>query len=125
MTIVIAVLLAFGVGFMVRPFVDRNLRQDWSSNVEERYREFTRDPWARHCGFYPRSKPGEPQSSTAATFDDARTDFEYAWLVFLSKQTEADFQASRNQRDWSERKYALWDAGHVPHITQEAANRLA
>jgi hypothetical protein len=34
--------------------------------------------------------------------------------VFLSKQTEADFQAWRGQRDWTERKYALWDAGLEP-----------
>jgi hypothetical protein len=84
--IIFAVLLAFGAGFMVRQLVDRD--QGWS------YREFTMDPWARHCGFYPGSKPG----STAATFDEACTDFEYAWLVFLSKQTEADFQASRSPR---------------------------
>jgi hypothetical protein len=25
--------------------------------------------------------------------------------------TEADFQAWRDERDWTERKYALWDAG--------------
>jgi len=31
--------------------------------------------------------------------------------VFLSNRTEADFQAWREQRDWTERKYALWDAG--------------
>jgi hypothetical protein len=31
--------------------------------------------------------------------------------VFLSKRTEADFQAWRDQRDWTDRKYALWDAG--------------
>jgi len=32
-------------------------------------------------------------------------------LVFLSNRTEADFQAWRDERDWTERKYALWDAG--------------
>ena len=31
--------------------------------------------------------------------------------MFLSKRTEADFQAWRDERDWTERKYALWDAG--------------
>jgi hypothetical protein len=30
---------------------------------------------------------------------------------FLSKRTEADFQAWRDQQDWTARKYALWDAG--------------
>jgi hypothetical protein len=28
----------------------------------------------------------------------------------LPKRTEADFQAWRAQRDWTARKYALWDA---------------
>jgi hypothetical protein len=37
--------------------------------------------------------------------------FERAWQAFLSKRTEADFQAWRDQRDWTARKYALWDAG--------------
>jgi len=58
-----------------------------------------------------RSDPGEHQSDTAATFEDARADFECAWQVFLSKRTEADFQAWCHERDWTERKYALWDAG--------------
>jgi hypothetical protein len=30
--------------------------------------------------------------------------------VFLSRRTEADFRAWRSQRDWTARKYALWDA---------------
>jgi hypothetical protein len=63
------------------------------------------------CGFYPGSEPGEISSDTAATFEEARADFERAWQVFLSNRTEADFQAWRDQRDWTERKYALWDAG--------------
>jgi hypothetical protein len=57
------------------------------------------------------SHPGEHESGTAATFDEARADFEQAWQVFLSKRTEADFRAWRDQRDWTARKYALWDAG--------------
>jgi hypothetical protein len=31
--------------------------------------------------------------------------------VFLSNRTEADFQTWRDERDWTARKYALWDAG--------------
>jgi hypothetical protein len=37
------------------------------------------DPWEWH--------PGEHQSDTAATFDDARADFERAWQVFSSNRT--------------------------------------
>jgi hypothetical protein len=87
----------------------------------------------------------------AATLDQARSDFEAAWRVFLTKRTEADFQAWRDQRGWTERKYAMWKTGermptqkpsslitcpcgqvfdshrleetvvHVPHITASAS----
>jgi hypothetical protein len=69
------------------------------------------DPWGWICGFYPGSEPGEYADGTAKTFKQARTDFERAWKVFLSKRTEADFQAWRDQRDWTERKYAMWERG--------------
>src|SRR5882757_8823205 len=38
------------------------------------------DPWEWHCGFYPGSHPRECTSGTAVTFDQARADFEAAWL---------------------------------------------
>ena len=69
------------------------------------------DPWQWRCGFYPGSNPGEQRSGTAATFDEARTDFESAWKIFLSKRTEADFQEWHDQRDWTARKYAMWERG--------------
>ena len=47
----------------------------------------------------------------ANDFDEARGDFETAWRVFLAKRTGADFQKWRDHRDWTERKYAAWDAG--------------
>jgi hypothetical protein len=112
------------------------------------------DPWEWHCGFYPGCHPGEHQDGTAATFDEARADFEAAWKVFLAKRTEADFQTWRDQQDWTARKYAMWQAGeklpsqkpttlmkcvcgqqfdshriedtviHVPHITARAAHEI-
>jgi hypothetical protein len=69
------------------------------------------DPWSWACGFYPGAHPRECTDGTAATFDRARVDFEEAWRTFLLKRTEADFQALREQPDWTARKYALWDAG--------------
>jgi len=48
-------------------------------------------------------------SAPAATFDQARADFELAGKVFLSKRTEADFQAWRDQRDWTAEKYRRFD----------------
>jgi hypothetical protein len=71
------------------------------------------DPWEWWCGFYPGSHPREHQSGTAATFNKARANFEAASHVFLlSNRTEADFQAWRDERDKTARKYALWDAGN-------------
>jgi hypothetical protein len=43
--------------------------------------------------------------------------------VFLSKRTEADFQAWRDQRDWTARKYALWDAGDLSRPAMDPASR--
>ncbi len=57
------------------------------------------DPWEWWCGFYPGSHPREHQSGTAATFNQARADFEAASRVFLSNRTEADLQAWRDERD--------------------------
>ncbi len=70
--------------------------------------------WQWHCGFYPGSRPGECSAGTAATFDEARAAFEAAWRTFLAKRTEADFQAWREQRDWTARKYAVRHAGLPP-----------
>jgi hypothetical protein len=53
--------------------------------------------WGWRCGFYPGSNPGECTSGTAATFDQARANFEAAWRVFSAKRTEADYQAWRDQ----------------------------
>jgi hypothetical protein len=69
------------------------------------------DTWEWSVGFYPGSHPGEHQNGTAPTFDEARAGFEEAWAVFLSNRTEADFQAWRDARDWTEWKYAMWERG--------------
>ena len=57
------------------------------------------------------SRPGEIQSGTSATFEDARAEFASAWKIFLSNRTEADFQAWRYQRDSTAWKYAMWHRG--------------
>jgi hypothetical protein len=51
------------------------------------------------------------RGGTAATFDKARADLGRAWEVFLSKRTEADFQAWRHQREWTAEKYQRFDRG--------------
>jgi hypothetical protein len=110
-----------------------------------------RDPWGWSCGFYPGSETGENRQGTASSFEAARAAFEAAWQDYLPKRTEADFQAWRDQQDWTERKYAMWERGermptqkpnslmtcpcgqvfdshrlektvvHVPHITASAS----
>ncbi len=78
--------------------------------------------WQWRCGFYPGSEPGDWTSGTAATFDQARAAFESAWRVFLSKRTEADFQAWRHQRDWTAEKYRRFDRGErMPHDSRARA----
>src|ERR1700682_3759188 len=67
-----------------------------------------KDPWGWSCGFYPGAGPGEYQYGTAPDFDLARGTFEAAWRVFSAKRTEVDFQAWRDQRDWTARKHAMW-----------------
>ena len=94
---------------------DEPLR-DFPVALTVRLRNTSIAPWAWSCGFYPGSHPREHQSGTAATFDQARADFEAAWRAFLSKHTEADFQAWQDQRDWTAEKYCRFDRGErVPH----------
>jgi hypothetical protein len=69
------------------------------------------DPWEWNCGFYPGSHPREHTSDTAATFEQARADFERAWAAFLPNRTEADFQAWRDQQAWTAEKYRRFDSG--------------
>jgi hypothetical protein len=38
-------------------------------------------------------------------------EFEGAWRRLQSAVTEADFQAWRDQRDWTAWKYAVWERG--------------
>lgn len=60
-------------------------------------------------GFYPGSRPGECSAGTAASFEEARAAFETAWHIFLSKRTEADFQAWREHQAWTREKYRRFD----------------
>jgi hypothetical protein len=70
-----------------------------------------KDPWGWTCSFYPGSRPDECTAGTAASFDQARAGFEAAWRVFLSRRTDADFQAWRDQRDWTREKHRRFDRG--------------
>src|SRR5205823_1795227 len=63
------------------------------------------------CGFYPGSDPGEQTGGTAATFEQARADFEVDWKRFSARRTPADYQAWRDQRNWTAHKYGMWERG--------------
>ena len=67
--------------------------------------------WQWRCGFYPGCRPGECTNGAATSFEEARVAFEAAWCVFLSKRNEVDFQAWRDQRDWTAEKYRRFDRG--------------
>jgi hypothetical protein len=73
---------------------------------------FDEDPWGWSCGFYPGCHPREQTHGAAATFDLARAEFDEAWRVFLSKQTEANFQEWRAAQAFTAWKYRMWDTGH-------------
>jgi hypothetical protein len=72
---------------------------------------FDEDPWGWSCGFYPGTEPHQDSDGTAATFEQARADFEAAWRALLPTLTEADFDRWREARDWTARKYAMWERG--------------
>lgn len=79
------------------------------------------DAWQWLCGFYPGSDPGEQRGGTAPTFEQARADFEVAWRAFSARRTPADFQAWRDQRDWTARKYGMWERGE--RLPSQQVNR--
>ena len=72
------------------------------------------DQWKWSCGFYPGCEPGEHRDGTAQDFFTARKEFEAAWRVFSAMRTEDDYQAWRDQRDFTARKYASWERGEKP-----------
>ena len=91
--------------------VDCALISKLATDPQKKELSFGTDPWQWRCGFYPGSEPGDCTSGTAATFDQARADFEEAWRVFLANRTEADFDEYRKHRAWTAWKYAMWDSG--------------
>jgi hypothetical protein len=80
------------------------------------------DQWGWQCGFYPPSHRGQHLEDTAASFDQARADFEAAWKDYLPQCAPADFDDYRRQRAWTAWKYAMHDAG-LPLPTQSAKGR--
>jgi hypothetical protein len=69
------------------------------------------DQWGWACGFYPGLHPGQHRYGTAASFAKARDGFEKDWQRLLPEIPEGAFQEWRHQRDWTARKYAMWERG--------------
>jgi hypothetical protein len=69
------------------------------------------DQWSWSLGFYPVSHRGEDAADTAATFEQARRNFETAWRALQPKLSDADFRAYRRQRAFVFWKYAMWENG--------------
>lgn len=69
------------------------------------------DQWAWSCGFYPGAPQHTERDGTAVDFEQARARFEVAWHDLAAVLTEGNLQEWRDQRDWTERKYAMWARG--------------
>jgi hypothetical protein len=74
------------------------------------------DQWEWRCGFHPGCEPGEYRHGTAPDFFTARRNFEIAWCEFSAKKTEVHYQAWRDQRDFTTRKYTSWERGEKPPL---------
>jgi hypothetical protein len=69
------------------------------------------DQWEWICGFYPGSRPGEIQSGTSATFEDARAEFASAWDIFLSKPHRGRFSGVALPAGFDRVEIRMWDRG--------------
>jgi hypothetical protein len=78
------------------------------------------EQWGWICGFH----PGERLTGTARDFEQARAEFEAAWRILSAKRTEADYDAWRDERDWTVWKYTMWETGlKMPTQTQDGTAR--
>src|SRR3954453_23785000 len=71
------------------------------------------DQWSWTCGLPQVVVRGLRTAGMAATFEEARADFEAAWSPYLPLCTDADFEAYRRQEAWTKWKYEMHDAGFI------------
>jgi hypothetical protein len=69
------------------------------------------DPWGWNCGFYPGSPSRGMHERHGRQLRKGPRRFWAGMEDLFLKRTEADFQEWRDQRDWTERKYAMWARG--------------
>jgi len=83
---------------------------------------FDTDPWEWNCGFYPGSHPRKHTSDTAATFEQARADFERAWAA-----CDLGMSASHSKSGHRLRRMGCplrANSGRPAHWTMTSASRL-
>jgi len=68
------------------------------------------DQWGWACGCYPGTEPQQDSDGTAATFDQARVDFEAAWEAPAANPDGIQLRPLA-PCDWHEQKYAKWERG--------------
>jgi hypothetical protein len=82
------------------------------------------EQWGWRCGFPQVNDRGLRTQGTAATFEEARADFEAAWSAYLPRCTEADFEAYRRQQAWTHWKYQMHETGcRLPTQVTELRSR--
>jgi hypothetical protein len=59
----------------------------------------------------PRLRPWRADHRDRGNLEQARADFEIEWRGFSARRTTADYQAWRDQRDWTAWKYGMWARG--------------
>lgn len=69
------------------------------------------DQWGWSLGFYPGTEPGTHSHGSAASFEQARADFEAAWQRLVPTLSEDNFERCRRSRDFHAWKYRMWDCG--------------
>jgi len=80
------------------------------------------DQWSWCRGFHPGVETQDHSDGTARTLDAACAAFRKAWRQLLPTLTEVNFQAWRDQRDWTAWRYTMHARGcRLP--TQSADGR--
>jgi hypothetical protein len=69
------------------------------------------DPWDGCAASIPAPTPASKPAAPLPSLNRRARTFEQAWLAFSARRTEADYQAWRDQRGWTAKKYAMHESG--------------
>ena len=76
--------------------------------------------WRWSCGIYPGAHPAENKAGITVTFEEARSEWQAAWDVFIAKRRPEDFEEFRRHRQYMAEKLA----GRLP-VRQTSVMRCA